>query len=85
MTLNVPLAGSSVAFGENLTVTVFAADTHAVKVAVAVIDALGTPNATTSPSAAPVTVIVRSATAPAPVLAKSSVADPLSVRSSVKS
>ena len=58
----------------NLTLTVLIADTHAKKVPAAGTEPLGAPNITTSFKAAPVTVIVKSLTAPAAVLPKSSVA-----------
>ena len=58
----------------NLTLTVFVADTHAKKVPAAGTEPLGAPKITTSFKAAPVTVIVKSLTAPAAVLPKSSVA-----------
>jgi len=55
---------------------VLVALTHAIKDPFATIDALGIPNATTSPSAAPVSVNVRSAEFPCPVFGKSRVAEP---------
>ena len=79
LTLNTPAAGFSVALGENLTVTVFAALTQAVYVAVAVTEPFGIPSITGSPTAAPVTVMVRFETAPAAMLGKSKLADPLRV------
>ena len=77
VTLKVPLPGSSdpvKAAIRYLTVTVLVALTHAENEPVAVWLALGTPRLTTSPSAAPVTVMVKSVLAPAAVLPKSRVA-----------
>lgn len=83
VTLKTPEAGSSDPVRAAIryrTVTVFVALTQAEKVPVVVWLAFGTDRLTTSPSAAPVTVTVRSVTAPAAVLPKSSVAEPLSVK-----
>ena len=63
----------------NLIVTVSAALTQPVKLELAFTLALGTPMCTASPSAAPVTVIVRSALLWADVLEKSKVAVAVSV------
>jgi len=82
----VPLAGSLAvvkSLFEYLTVTVFVALTHAVKLPLATIEPFGTPRLTASPSAAPVTVIVKSDTPPAAVLPKSSVAVAVSVFANV--
>jgi hypothetical protein len=76
--LNVPDAGSALLVAAQLaarTVTVLVADTHAVKERPATdAAAVGTPNATASPTAAPVTVIVRSTCELAVTTPKSSVA-----------
>ena len=58
ITLNVADAGSSVAFGLNLILTVFAALTQAKYTPVVVTDVFGVPNVTGSPVVAPVTVMV---------------------------
>jgi hypothetical protein len=78
----VPDAGSPalrISRFENLILTVLDADTHAVKIELATIEPLGTPIKTASPSAAPVTVIVKSLEELAPVLGKFSVAVALNV------
>jgi hypothetical protein len=72
--LKLPDAGLPLTTVQNRTDTVSAADTQPKKVPLATIEAFGTPKATVSPNAAPVTVIVRSSQPIAAKFAKSNVA-----------